>query len=447
MISRQGRSGRLRRRLCIAAIVLGLGSISLPVPLATVPTAAAAARIDSVQAEVASSGSLPPLVAARMRDSVAAIAGQLLEGRPVADIAPDGREAQTIREVFDKVLVGYSVTAVSIDPGPATVVRVNLQPWSDVISSVRVDTSVEGMPPRVEALVRSDLAQVETVFDEALIGLPVAASDWTNGVLKHHLDDYMQQHLPEFRADFELDPDVQAHVKLTVYPRLPVVRTIDLSMRSDTVPNMALLAYREDMQDQVNDLVGVPVAFVKRHQEIFERQFADGLDRKKDFRNFHMQTRVDITPSENLHVMSRSDTTRFRLRLTGWMDMGRNSGHSYDSDDNLTMRVESGVMLSQQDELFALLDFMPQEPDWDWQLGFQHQLDHWDWLHLRYDMRDKRFIYGFRHMLASHWSLRYEYRRADHLGEFGLLYRPHDFIGIEYVRDREQGWMRVLGFF
>ncbi len=433
--------------MCAAVVALGLSTTSLPVPLTAAPVAAAAARVDSVQAEVAAAGSLPPLVAARMRESVAAIAGQLLEGRPVADIAPNGREAQTIREVFDKVLVGYSVTDVSITPGPETVVRVELMPWSDVISSVQVDTSVEGMPPRVESLVRSDLAQVESVFDEALIGLPVAASDWTNGVLKHHLDDYMRQHLPEFRADFELDPDVRAQVKLTVYPRLPVVRTIDLSMRSDTVPNMALLAYREDMQDQVNDLVGVPVAFVQRHKEVFEQQFAEGLDRKKDFRNFHMKTRVEIMPSENLHVMSRSDTTRFRLRLTGWMDMGRDSGHSYDSDDNLTMRVESGVMLSQQDELFALLDFMPQAPDWDWQLGVQHQMSGRDWVHLRYDMRDKRFIYGLRHMLAPHWSLRYEYRRADHLGEFGLLYRAHDFLGIEYVRDREQGWMRVLGFF
>ena len=63
---------------------------------------------------------------------------------------------------------------------------------------------VEGMPPEVERLVREDLADVSAVFSDALYGLPVAATDWTNGVLKHHLEAYLAEHLPEFRGDFEV---------------------------------------------------------------------------------------------------------------------------------------------------------------------------------------------------------------------------------------------------
>lgn len=88
-------------------------------------------------------------------------------------------------------------------------------------------------------------ASIEQVFDRSLIDLPVAAADWTNGVLKREVNAYLVAHLPEFRADFDVTADTAARVVLTVYPRVPVVRTVDLSMRSDTLPNMLLLTHRE----------------------------------------------------------------------------------------------------------------------------------------------------------------------------------------------------------
>ena len=73
---------------------------------------------------------------------------------------------------------------VDVFPGEETRVEVRLLPWADVIRRVAVETTVEGMSPEVEAMARRDLAAVEKVFEESLLGLPVAASDWTNGVLK-----------------------------------------------------------------------------------------------------------------------------------------------------------------------------------------------------------------------------------------------------------------------
>ena len=32
-------------------------------------------------------------------------------------------------------------------------------------------------------------------------------------------------------------------------------------------------------------------------------------------------------------------------------------------------------------------------------------------------------------------------------GEAGLLYQVHDFLGIEYVLDKTQGWLRLIGNF
>lgn len=168
--------------------------------------AQASARVDAVTAVVEADSGVPPLVQQRMETSVRVIAEQLLLGRPVADVAADsGTQAEVIRQVFDKVLVGYTVRGVDIEPGENVRVTAHLLPWSDVIRTIEVDTAVEGMPPAVEELVRQDLADVDGVFSDALYGLPVAATDWTNGVLKHHLNDFLAEHLPEFRGDFEVD--------------------------------------------------------------------------------------------------------------------------------------------------------------------------------------------------------------------------------------------------
>ncbi len=412
-------------------------------------TAEASPRVESVNAQVTAAVGLPPLVQQRMETSVQVIAEQLLLGMPIdASSEEQQQKEEVIRQVFDKVLVGYTVRQVDVTLGSSAAVTVQLMPWSDQIQNIEVETSVEGMPPAVEAMVRQDLADVGTVFSDALYGLPVAAADWTNGVLKHHLNDYLAAHLPEFRGDFEVETDGdRAKVSLTVYPRLPVVRTTDLSMRSDTIPNFALLNHRELMQQQADMLVGVPVAFVARHQHEFEQMFAKTIDGQQDFRALRMTTSVTITPQERMAVMSRSNSDRYRARLLGWVDMGRRESKYDEEMDSLRFRLHAGRMLTSRDEAFAQLDFMPQKVDWGWELGYGHCIGMGTIPQVRYDMRKNRFVLGALQTLAPRWQLRYEYRFADQLGEAGLLYKVHDFLSLEYVLDKTQGWLRLIGNF
>ncbi|MDD6133135.1 MAG: acylphosphatase [Selenomonadaceae bacterium] len=428
----------------ILALLAALGWLVGSHPAAAAPVQ----RVEKVTAVVTAADSMPPLVQKRMQQSVQAIAGQLIDGQTVASVeASCQQKEQLIHEVFDKVLVGYTVCQVTIHPAAETKVEVLLLPWSDVITQVDVDVQVEGMPLRMESLVRRDLAEVDTVFRDALTGLPTAASDWTNGVLKHHLNDYLASHLPEFRGDFEIDPESEAKVKLVVYPKLPVVRTVDLSMRSDTVPNVTLLARREVMQDKVDDLVGVPVEFIKRHQRELSQQFAHELDNLLDFRSYHMQTTVSMDVAERLHVMSRSDTSRYRLRLTGWLDIGRKDKNGHEDDESLLFRFHAGTMLSQQDELFLLVDLMPQDMDWGWAAGYDRRLSSRSHAQLRYDLHERRFVIAASRQLAPRWLLRYEYRFFDKNGEAALRYKMHDFLGLEYLVDRHQNWFRLIGNF
>lgn len=400
--------------------------------------------VDEISASVTSVAPIPALVQQRMETTVAAIGAQLLAGRKLSDVeAARAQEEAIIHEVFDKVLVGYSVESVALTPGETARIEIRLAPWADVIRAVRVDVAVEGMPPIVEEMARRDLADVERVFGEGMQGLPVAASDWTNGVLKRSLQQYMDEHLPEFRADFDVVPGDETRVALTVYPRLPVVRTIDLSMRSDSIPNFTLLAHRQQMQDNVNMLIGVPVAFVERHEAEFCELFASSLDRTSGFRALDLHTVVTMRPGRDMSVMSRSDTKKYLIRLEGWADIS----HKDADGRNTVIRFHAGRRFTPKDEIFVQTDIAPQDVKWTWQLGYARHLADSTRLLVRYDMRDKKFILGGEQEIGRRWMLRYEYRWADQMGEGALRYRLHDFLSLEYVMDKNDKWLRVIGNF
>lgn len=431
-------------RLLTAVLILLCG-LAAALPL---DCAASGLRVEQAEAEVTAAGNLPPPVRARMEESVRTIAGQLLEGQAVDELFREkAQKEQLIREVFDKVLVGYTVRQVTIIPAAETKIRVELLPWAEVIGQVQVETRIEGMPPRIERLVGQDLQGVAEVFRDALTGLPVAASDWTNGIIKHQLNAYMDGHLPEFRADFELEPEAVTKVHVVIYPRLPVVRTVDLSMRSDTIPNFYLLAHRELMQEMAGELAGVPVDFVKRHEAELSQQLSQALDGQPDFRAFRMKTRARIHAAEHLAVMTRSDTDSYRLRLTGWLDIGRKRTSRHEEDKNLVFRLHAGRMLSGLDELFLQADFMPQSMDWKGAAGYERRIGSRLHAQMRYDFETRRFALAASQQLAPRWLLRHEYRWAEGNGETALRYKLHDFLSLEYLVDCDQGWLRLIGIF
>ena len=407
--------------------------------------ALASGTIAAVRAEVAADGdALPPAVRVRMEKSVAAISSQLIEGKPLSSYEERrAADEATIREVFDKVLVGYSVTAVAIEPGEEAHVRVTLEPWAERVEAVEVEVSVDGVAPVIGKMAKEDLRGVETVFRQSLEGLPSAAVDWTNGVLKESLNAYMAEHLPEFRADFDVETARKTHVALTVYPKMPVVRTIDLAMRSDTIANFALLEKRSVLQAKADEMLGVPVAFVARHEKEFARGMEEVLDASGEFRTLGLKTHATIAAGEQTSVMSRSDTSRYRLRLEGWGDVGRRSADGND----VTFRAHAGAMLSAADEIFVQADVLPQDFDWGWEAAYERRVFPGVFASIRYDMREHAWTTGVRAAPLPRVELRWEYRRADHTGEAGLSYRLHDFLRAELVRDSSGSWMRLIGDF
>lgn len=410
---------------------------------AGLPVAEAGPSIDTIQVSVMSEGRMPPLIQKRMQASVQTIGEQLLIGRAISEAMDNkGSYENIIHEVFDKILVGYSVENVKLNVAENTQITVKLLPWSDVIRSVNVVINVEGMPTKVTQLALKDMAGVESVFEETLIGLPVDATDWSNGVLKRSLNDFMAKHLPEFRADFEMETDRVTKVKLVVYPKVPVVRSVDLSMRSDTMPNLTMLGHRQLMQEKVDVMLGVPVAFVARHVDTFQKSLQETLDSTWDFKTYGMHTTVTLQPGQKTTVISRSNSEWNRFRIEGWVDIGRKN-----QNDNTMFRTHIGRMLSQQDEIFVFADVYPQDIKWNFSIGYIRSLSTNLQAVIRYDLDKKCFIIGGEKKFNSRWLLRYEYRWADAKAEAAIRYKMHDFLSLEYAVDNDGNWLRLIGNF
>ncbi len=434
----------LGRQVRAAVLLLVLGLLWLPAGCSE--AAVQTAEVEAVRVEVTAGNSLPLPVQARMEKSILAISQQLLEGKEVAAVEDDRQSYETvIRQVFDKVLIGYTVESAAVVPGRETLVRVSLLPWQDTIQSVQVDISVEGMSPEIERLLYQDVAGMESIFRESLQDLPIAAIEWTHGLLKKQVAAFLQERAPEFKADFDVEVADRTQVKVVLYPLLPVVRNVDLNMRSDTMLNAGLLVKRKKMQEGANQLIGVPVHFTARHQQELEAYLADILNQDTAFRQWDMHTQVKLTPGERVTVMSRSDSDIYRIRLEGWADMGNNWGNK--NDASLMARLHFGRKLSQRDELFVQVDFYPQSVKWTWDAGYRYRLPSGTSVGLRYDIRDDYVKLELQQPLSRKWLLRYEYSELGHHSEYGIRYRLHDFLSLEYALDSHNSWLRFIGYF
>ena len=433
----------MRRRLWT---LLGVLCCLLLYPLEAAQAQDIAPRVAQVVAEVGDGQELPLPVKQRMEKSVQAIGEQLLSGMSLQQLSAEQNQyAEVIRQVFDKVLIGYTVDRVTIEPRESALVKVSLIPWQDRICQVEMHVKAEGMSPVLTDMLYRDVAGIDAIFSQSLQGLPIAAMDWTHGVLKEQVNDFLHQHAPEFKADFDVDVSENTQINLVLYPLLPVVRTADLSMHSDTVLNAGLLLRRRAMQSRVDELIGLPVSFVARHKPELESYLADVMNKDSLSRSWDMHTNVSIVPGEQMTVMSRSDSDSYRLRLEGWADMGNTWGN--EQDTSIMARLHFGRMLSARDEIFSRLDFYPQAVRGDWNLGYSHKFSGGTELATVYDLRHDNAGVELSQPLAKRWQLRYAYRSRDHESEYGVRYRLHDFLAVEYAMDKHNGWLRFIGYF
>ena len=395
--------------------------------------------IEVIEVRIVSTQIPSEIVLRRMSESVKTIGEHLLLGRSTIDVAArrDYYE-RLVRDVFDRVLLGYTVEKVEIDSAQLTKIRLTVVPWGDTVRNVTIRIDYSGIAPEAITLVKKDIGKLETEIQAALIGLPIDAVDWATGVARELIREILRRQLPEFHFSLDVQAGRDTAVRLSLFPTGTIVREARVSLRSQTIPNLLLVHARPAIEEQVRSMRGLPVAYVERHRTYFTERVRTTALADPVIRQLALNVLPQVTPGQDAEVLVTVDTDRFRITAEVSLDTGKDR-------DNISAKAHLGQKIGKRDELFLELKVLPGMMTWEFMPGWGHQFGRDTWAGLRYRTNDREWVGWLEQGLGGRWSLRAERWSGLDRNEFGLRYKLHDFLSAEFVLTNDRSWLRMVG--
>jgi len=399
-----------------------------------------AASVEKVDVTIVSSTyAPPPHIVTRMTASVGVVGERILLGKNVDDITTGQVAYETlIKEVFDRVLIGYSVQSVSLMPGSNTTIRVEVVPWGDVVQDVTVEVDGSNLSPEIIALIKKDIGNLEEDVNDLLIGLPVDAIDWAGGVSKKLIRDMLASELPEFTVHFEMTPGVHTVVTLSLVPAGDTVRDVYTSLRSQTLPNLLLQGPSDRIRQAGKNLRGLPVAFVQRHRAYFAEQLTHVADQDPIVKHYGVTVTPVLHPSVNTEIAIDADNDQYRVTIEGYMDMGRDT-------NNTMLHGHVGKFVNSRNEAFVEVDLFPNTMVWKWMPGWGYSLQPGTSVGIKDNLSDNQENLWFHQDINRNLSVELAHNLHSSQNELAIRYKLHAFLSAEYRVVNQDKWLRLVG--
>lgn len=432
---------RTRKKLVSVILACALW-ISFAAPPAAGAAAAAAggqAAVTGVTVGVVASVATPPRVLQRMSESVRTIGEHLLLGRSSLEVAQrrDHYE-RLVRDVFDRVLVGYTVSRVEIEAGPVARIRLHIAPWGETVQEVSIQVDYSGIAAEAVPLVREDMGKLEQEIQAALTGLPVDAVDWAAGVARELIREILRRQLPEFHFSLDVEAGRRTRVRLSLFPTGRLVREVNVILRSTTIPNLLLVHALPAVQAQARSMRGLPVDFVERRRTLFTENIRKTTLADPLIRQFKLKVAPAVRPGEDTDVTVSVDAESYRIRAEVMLNVGKDK-------ENIYGQAHFGRLIGKNDEAFMELKIFPGDVSWHFMPGWGHRFGYDSWAGLRYCLQDREVIAWVSQGLGGRWSLRAERLTRLNRNEVALRYRLHDFLSAEVVVTNGSSWLRLVG--
>lgn len=421
---------RLVRILCLLLLLNSFAGLAQ----------AEAVKIEQVEAVLDAPGFPPPeKVAKRMEKSVQTIGEHILLGHRPEEVteAHDSYE-RLIREVFDRVLVGYSVKQVQITTGITTKLYVEVEPWGETVRQVDVTLDMAGLSPAAQELVRGDITGLQNTIQNVLLGLPVEAVDWASGITKALLREMLAEQLPEFRTNLEINSGVKTIVNVSLAPVGTTVQDVSVAIHSRTIPNLLLLEAKPTVEKSAEILRGLPVEFVERHKAFFVERIRSAAAGHPVTARYGLTLNPFLRIGTETEVILNVDTDKYKVWLEGYLDMDR-------SKDNTSVKGHLGKNISKTDEVFTEITFVPGAVKWIFEPGWGHRLGSNATVGFKANSTHWYGVEYFQQQLSPLWSLRLERTAALNHNELGIRYKIHEFLSAEYIITSEENWLRLVG--
>lgn len=402
---------------------------------------AAAAPVEAVYVSVSSTeGTIPPSVEKRIAASISAIGRRVLQGKEASlfQLDPDTYN-RVLADIVNRVVVGYVVDRIHVSYGRETDIAVSLQPVGRVVQQVDTVINYGNLSPEAAVLVKQDTAGIEARMSDLLLGLPVDSVGWAESVSQSAGRDLLAAALPEFAASFDVTSGEHTKVRIYLIPQGEIVRTGRLVFRETTIPRILMYNAAERTERAMRDLEGLPVSFVQRHKADIEADMAEMLRSDPFVKTYEIEIRTSLLPGPSSELSVDALTDHWVIRGQAFLDAGR------DGNRSAALTGLLGHYAGKNDILYGEARFYPGPVDWNVYGGWMHRIGGEYTAGYAYDFVQKSGHIRAGKTFGDRWAFRYDRDLAEKENEYGLSYRLHNYMTVEYVYNDEEGkWLRFI---
>lgn len=403
----------------------------------------AAASVEQVAVHLSSvQEAIPPLVQKRIAASIQTVGNHVFLNQDSDDIAGRSEEYERIvNDIINRVLIGYTVESIAINPGSRTDLDVRIRPWGDTIRKVNLTVDYGALPEMGRKMVDTDLLGADDMVENLLIGLPVDALDWANGAVKSVMESELETRVPEFYPHIVIRGGQETDVTVYMMPKLPVVRNVRVAIKGEDVPKVIFLSARNNLERTYAGLEGLPVAFVRRHEQDVMADLSDDVQRQWVIKHYGLRVTPNLSVDENTTISVMPETAFYDIRGGAYIDVGRR----HDQEDTVLM-AHLGRKIGSHHEIYGEVKFMPSPLDWNIIPGYFYRFTGGTETGYQFESLDDSHHLWLRQPLGARWALRYDRDLTHADNEVGLQYRVDDYIGLEYVVSDHDHWLRIIGY-
>lgn len=406
-----------------------------------------AAPVTQVQVHVLSvQEAVPPLVQKRIAASIQTVGNHILLNQDSNEIKEHTESYKRIMyDIVNRVLIGYTVDDIQIAGDSTADVTIKIRPWGQTIQSVQMDVDYGALPELGKTLANNDVADMSAYVENLLIGLPTDALEWANGAVKTVLEQELESRLPEFYPHIVIEPGKTAIVHVYFLPKLPIVRNVNVAIHAENLPKVIFLSTRKHLEEYYAGLEGLPVAFLRRHQGDMQQMLRQSVSAQWVVKSYKLRVVPQIDIGENTKITLDSQTDFYDIQAGMYMDVGRET-HARSHDDDTVLRALVGRKIGAHHEVYGEVEWMPGSVSWNIKPGYFYRFGRDTRIGLHHETRDDSNHWWIRQPLGTNWQLRIDRDMTHHENEMGLLYRFHDYMGLEYIISNHDHWLRIVGY-
>lgn len=411
---------------------MSAGSTAVPVQ--------AAGEVEQVDVSLSStSGQIPPTVSKRIAASITAIGDRVLIGKQAGLFQMNAADYnKVLADIVNRVVVGFVVSDIQIDYGTDTHIRVVLQPVGDTIQTVETSIDYGNLSEEAVHLLQADLAGIGPAVSDLLIGLPVDSVGWAESVSQSAGRSLLEQSLPEFQANIEVVPGTDTKVHIYLIPTGDIVRSGTVEFRKTTIPRIMLYHAVSRTEDAMHGLEGLPLHFVQRHSIQIAHDMKNILVEDPFIKRYDIAVNTELQSGEETKLKVDALTDRWLIQTQAWVDTGR------EGNRNMTAEALLGRYVGKRELLFGEMRFYPGPVEWNIYGGLAHRFGSSTIIGYKYDFsKDSHHVFGGQD-IGDRWHLRYDRDFREESNEFGLSYKVHNYLTLEYVYTDDGKWLRLI---